>query len=60
MAIQSAGNKKDFIKKIPNKKQYALEATEHKMEALTEFLQDSLNNVVGKELSGPSAIKYSD
>lgn len=60
MAIKSAGNKKDFIKKIPNKKQYALEATEHKMEVLTEFLQDSLNNGVGKELSGPSAIKYSD
>lgn len=59
-AIKSFGNKKDFIKRIPNKKQYALENTEHEMEVLTEFLQDSLNNGVGKELSGPSAIKYSD
>lgn len=58
--IKSFGTKKDFIKNIPNKKQYALETTEHEMEVLTEFLQDSLNNGVGKELSGPSAINYPD
>lgn len=59
-AIKSVGTKKDFIKRIPNKKQYALETTEREMEVFTEFLQDPLNNGVGKKLSGPSAIKYPD
>lgn len=59
-AIKSFVRKEDFIKTIPNKKQYALDNTEREMSALTHFLQDSLNNGVGKALSGPSAIKYPD
>lgn len=57
-AIKSVGRKKDYVKKIPNMKKYALEQTHNDLSVLTEFLQDGLNKGVGKELTGPNDIVY--
>lgn len=59
-AIKAAVRKEYYVRRIPDKKKYALEATESEMTVFTEFLQDPLNNGINKELSGPSSLKYPD